>query len=345
MHCSRTSRLKEATRIAAADAPRLPAAAAETTSWQRTWSILSPWRVHGWLSGTSSPGIWESQFGFSIAGHHKDAREALRRNTRLNAVCRCFSYVDCGKHKDDTCILKMLTRRLRGQLIRITTCVVLPVLALRCCISFQYFISFKRLELEKSSLDTAPSHQLCGGNWRLFPPFCGRCSSEATSRAWTGTASSRHHLRVQLWNWAVWMFSLCRSKHLWGCCTILFHSSVDLWGWRWCRKRTSYLNHSHGGTQNLSPFHLQSHKQLQNQLANESIYDATWLLYHSLHHILDSPTNINIFSESEPGLRVYLHLTVWTAKTSIWTKWSINRYQQYYHTHNMEEVYKICFYF
>ena len=34
-------------------------------------------------------------------------------------------------------------------------------------------------------------------------------------------------------------------------------------------------------------------------------------------------TNLNIFSESEPGLRVYLHLTgdsVWTAKTSIWTK-------------------------
>ena len=136
--------------------------------WQR------PCMGHAWLSGTSSPGIWESQVGFSIAGRHRDrrhasTREAIRRNKRLNVMCRCFSYVDFG----DTCILKMLTGRLIGQLIRITTCVVQPVLALWRCISFPCFIICKRPSSYESSLDTAPVTSRVAVIDAFFRPFAG----------------------------------------------------------------------------------------------------------------------------------------------------------------------------
>ena len=90
-------------------------------------------------------------------GHrHARTREAFGGTHVWRRCADAFLMWIFGKHKNDTCILKMLTRCLRGQLIRITTCVVQPVLALCRCISFPCFISAKRPELDESFLDTAP---------------------------------------------------------------------------------------------------------------------------------------------------------------------------------------------
>ena len=203
---------------AAADAPRLPAVAAETTSWQRTWGSPEgdPSWVHGprlivrhVFAGHLREPIWLLHHWRLSTCRHARTMEALRKNTHLNTACRCFSYVDCGNRKIIN--IKMILAKdadealarpthtdhhLRGaSSTGIALLDQLPVLH-----QLQAARAGEKLSLSRYGA----SHQLCRGNHALFLPFCGRYSSSLppNSSQWS------------LATWQMHLTSPCNAQRL-----------------------------------------------------------------------------------------------------------------------------------